>query len=136
VLKSPYFYHYEYITSRLSLYVGSFSDEVLRFKLQITLEEFIFPTPDDDYDDDDDDDYDDNDDDYDGDGGDDDHDNDDDDDDDDNGIIATKMAPFSCSSLPATPEFSPYQRCGILQAFFTSRLSLIRPSCQFKLRFN
>ena len=86
--------------------------KVVRFKLQTPLEEFIFPTPDDDDDDDD----------YDGDDDDDDDDNNDDDDD-DNGIIAAKMAPFSCSSLPATPEFSPDHRCGILQAFFTSRLS-------------
>jgi hypothetical protein len=47
----------------------------------------------------------------------------DDDDDDDDGIVAAIMAPFSCSSLPATLEFSPDHRCGILQAFFTSRLS-------------
>ena len=71
------------------------------FSLHSTLEEFICRSPDDDAAADD----------------------DDDDDDDDNGIIAAKMAPFSCSSLPATPEFSPDHRCGILQAFFTSRLS-------------
>jgi len=46
-----------------------------------------------------------------------------DDDDDDDDIIAAIMAPFSCSSLPATLEFSPDHRCGILQAFVTSRLS-------------
>jgi len=54
-----------------------------------TLEEFIFRTPDDDDDDDADDDDDDDDDDY-----------------DDNGIIVAKMAPFSRSSLPVTPELA------------------------------
>jgi len=55
--------------------------KVVRFKLKITLEEFIFPTPDDD-------DY------------------DEDDDDDDNGIIAAKMAPFSCFS-PSNSGIQP-----------------------------